>query len=164
MRYRRSIVPGARYFLTLVTHERARLFEDEANVERWHRAVAKVQRHRPFGIEAEVVLPDHLHLLWSLPDGDADFPTRIRFVKTAFTKDLTTGSCVTAATDSRSRKGEREVWQRRYWEHLIRDDRDFQAHVDYIHFNPVRHQLASSPADWRHSTFRAWVERGAYEA
>jgi putative transposase len=125
MRYRRAAVPGASYFFTLITDQRKRLFSDPSNVERWHRAVAKVQRARPFVVEAEVVMLDHLHMIWTLPEADADYATRIRLIKTAFTKNR--ASCVgdPTPTKSRARKGERDVWQRRYWEHVIRDERDF---------------------------------------
>jgi len=126
MRYRRVFVPGASYFFTLITHERARLFSDAANVDRWRRAVEQVRRTRPFVVEAEVVMLDHLHTIWTLPQADADYATRIRLIKTAFTKDMAFGDGVTAS-ESRASKGERDVWQRRYWEHVIRDERDFQA-------------------------------------
>ena len=162
MHYRRNLKPGATYFFTLVTHERAKLFADEANVARWRAAVARVQRKRSFVIEAEVILPDHLHLLWTMPEGDADYATRIRLAKAEFTKSLAL-SGVASANLSRAQKGERDVWQRRYWEHTIRDDRDFQVRLDYIHYNPVKHALVGRAADWPHSTFQAWVAKGAYD-
>ncbi len=107
-------------------------------------------------------MPDHLHMIWTLPDDDADYTTRIRLVKTAFTKDLPS-SPGSVANKSRASKGERDVWQRRYWEHVIRDEKDFQAHVDYIHINPVKHGLVARTGDWPHSTFLKWVERGSYD-
>jgi putative transposase len=163
MRYRRTTVPGGSYFFTLITHQRARLFAEVINVDRWHDAVSKVQRKRPFTIEAEVIMPDHLHMIWTLPPDDTDFATRIRLIKTAFTKELP--MCFDGATTSGSRasKGERNVWQRRYWEHAIRDEQDFQVHVDYIHLNPVKHGAVERPGQWPHSTFLAWVEGGAYD-
>ncbi len=164
MRYRRATVPGASYFFTLITFQRQRLFSDQSNVERWHRSVAKVQRTRPFVVEAEVVMPDHLHMIWTLPEGDADYSTRIRLIKTAFTKDQLQHIRNDTTNESRAHKGERDVWQRRYWEHVIRDERDFQAHLDYIHANPVQHGLVARPGDWPHSTFGMWLERGAYES
>jgi putative transposase len=109
MRYRRILEAGATYFFTLVTHRREPLLSDTANIARWHSAVAKVQRSRPFIVEAEVILPDHLHVLWTLPDGDADFATRIRLVKTAFTKNLGALEDASRRSTSRARKGEREV-------------------------------------------------------
>ena len=163
MRYRRASVPGASYFFTLITYRRKPIFCDPRHVELWHGAVARLQRTRPFVVEAEVVMPDHLHVIWTLPDGDADYATRIRLVKTAFTKVLQPHIPDETINDSRARKGERHVWQRRYWEHVIRDERDFQAHLDYIHANPVQHGLVARPGDWPHSTFARWLERGAYE-
>jgi putative transposase len=163
MRYRRATVPGASYFFTLITYQRIRLFSDPSAVERWHRAVAKVQSTRPFAVEAEAVMPDHLHMSWTLPEMDADYATRIRLIKTAFTKDRSPSSSGGLTNNSRVSKGERDVWQRRYWEHVIRDERDFQAHVDYIHINPVKHGLVARPSDWPHSTLGVWLERGAYE-
>ena len=163
MRYRRATVPGASYFFTLITYQRQRLFSDPSNVARWHRAIAKVQRTRPFVVEAEVVMPDHLHMIWTLPETEADYATRIRLIKTAFTKDSPLRVSVASTCGSRVSKGERDVWQRRYWEHVIRDERDFQAHLDYIHANPVQHGLVARPSDWPHSSFSDWVERGVYE-
>jgi putative transposase len=163
MRYRRATVTGASYFFTLITYQRKPLFADPRNVERWHRAVSKVQSVRPFVVEAEVVMPDHLHIIWTLPDADADYATRIRLIKTAFTKGLSSRGGPVATSESRANKGECDVWQRRFWEHVIRDERDFQAHLDYIHANPVQHGLVARPIDWPHSTFAIWLERGAYE-
>jgi putative transposase len=164
MRYRRVFVPGASYFLTLVAHERLPIFSDTAAIDLWRRAVGKVQTDRPFTLEAEVILPDHIHLLCSLPEGDADYPTRVRLIKAAFTRSfLSRRRRRDERSDSRVAKGEQAVWQRRYWEHTIRDARDFQAHLDYIHINPVKHGLVAAARDWPHSTFLAWVERGVYE-
>ena len=154
---------GASYFFTLITHQRARLFSGTKNVDRWHRAVRKIQGVRPFVVEAEVVMPDHLHIIWTLPEADADYATRIRLIKTAFTKDLVRWSGGATSNESRASKGERDVWQRRYWEHLIRDEADFQAHLDYIHLNPVKHGAVKRPGDWPHSTFQIWLERGVYD-
>jgi putative transposase len=107
-------------------------------------------------------MPDHPHMIWTLPDADADYATRIRLIKTAFTKDFLARDPAPATNQSRAKKGEREVWQRRYWEHMIRDERDFHRLADYIHYNPVEAGLAKAPSDWPHSTFRVWAERGAY--
>ena len=139
------------------------MFASEADVQRWHRAVAKVQRTRPFVVAAEVILPDHLHVVWSLPRGDADYATRIRLVKTYVTKSFGLGDDAAPSRESRAKKGERDIWQRRYWEHLIRNEEDFRVKLDYIHYNPVEHGLVERPADWPHSTFHAWVEKGVYD-
>ena len=163
MLYRRATVPGASYFFTLVTHQRAPIFANPANASRWYDAVSKIRRKRPFTIEAEVIMPDHLHMIWTLPDDDADYATRIRLIKTAFTKNAATRPLRPAGNASRVSKGEREVWQRRYWEHVIRNEEDFQAHVDYIHINPVKHGLTARPGDWPYSTFRNWLDRECYD-
>ncbi len=103
-------------------------------------------------------------MIWTLPENDADFATRVRLIKTAFSKAVATAARCLSSNESRVRKGERDLWQRRYWEHLIRDEKDFQAHVDYIHINPVKHGLVARAIDWPESTFRTWVERGVYDA
>ncbi len=115
----------------------------------------------PFYIDAWVVLPDHMHCLWTLPEGDADFPGRWRAIKTAFAKVVPAGELRSPVM---TRRGERGIWQRRYWEHTIRDDRDFAAHMDYTHFNPVKHGLVKHPADGPHSSSRRCVTGGRYPA
>jgi len=163
MRYRRSDVPGASYFFTVVTYGRQPLLARAEAVAIFESARRSVQQRRPFVLEAQVVLPDHLHALWTLPDNDSDYPTRWRLIKEAFTRGYAGSNRVQEPDPRRRARGERAVWQRRYWEHLIRDDRDFSAHVEYIHYNPVRHGLVKAPADWPHSTFLDWVARGNYE-
>ena len=163
MRYRRWRVAGGTYFFTLVTRDRAPLLVSDGAVAAWRRAVEAVGARRPFVVEAEVVLPDHIHTIWALPDGDDDFPTRMRLVKRAATIEL--GAQLPGVLARvRGRKGERPVWQPRYWEHLIRDEADFDGHLDYIHANPVRHGLAATPLDWPHSSFRRWMAAGRYDA
>jgi putative transposase len=115
----------------------------------------------PFTIDAMVVLPEHLHCLWQMPPGDDDFPNRWRLIKARFSRCVGHDERISS---SRQRKGERGIWQRRYWEHAIRDERDYQRHVDYIHYNPVKHGHAGAPHEWPHSSFMRWVERGMYPA
>ena len=129
--YRRNRIPGVTYFFTVnLLDRRSDLLV--AHTDALRAAVRKVRGRSPFHLDAQVVLPDHMHSLWTLPEGDSDFPSRWRDIKTAFSKSL-------PATEQRSavaiRRGERGIWQRRYWEHGIRDDRDYAAHMDYIHFN-----------------------------
>jgi len=121
--------------------------------------VQTVRRARPFFIDAWVVLPDHLHCLWTLPPGDDDTSTRWRLIKTFFVGGLTRSEWRSAV---RMRRGERGIWQRRFWEHAILDDADYAAHVDSVHFNPAKHRLVASPAEWPYSTFRSCAERGHY--
>jgi putative transposase len=163
MRYRRVLIPGASYFFTLVTYQRSPIFSDITAVGLFRRSVRKVQAAHPFSLDAEVILPDHVHLLCSLPESDSDYPMRLRLIKADFTRSILRQQRPSAErSDSRARQGEQGVWQRRYWEHTIRDQNDFQAHLDYIHINPVKHGLAKAARDWPHSTFHEWVERGAY--
>ena len=164
MRYRRSTTAGGTYFFTVVTDNRRPWFSDTTNVELLTSAVASTRQRRPFELDAYVVLPDHLHMIWTLPERDADFATRWRLIKERFTKQIVKRQVPVSTGPARRARGEQAVWQRRYWEHLIRDDRDFQNHVDYVHHNPVRHGLVSAPADWLHSSFSDWVARGVYQA
>ena len=163
MRYRRVLIGGASYFFTVVTHHRRPLFSDPQTVELLTGATAKIRKWHPFDIEAQVVLPDHLHVIWTLPDGDANYGARWRLIKEAFTRTYCQSHGSHEQTEVARSRGEQPVWQRRFWEHLIRDERDFAAHLDYIHLNPVHHGLAAAPRDWQHSTFAAWVERGVYD-
>ncbi len=158
MRYRRDRTPGASFFFTLVTFDRRPLFADGANVDRLRATFARVLRDHPFRIEALVLLPDHLHCIWTLPDADADFALRWNLIKGGFTRSLPD----TAKHPRPGERREQRVWQRRYWEHRLRDEGDFARHCDYIHWNPVKHGLVASPADWLHSTFARFVARGIY--
>ena len=156
--YRRNRVPGATYFFTVTLADRTTdLLVREIDTLRT--AVRQIRCKSPFHIDAWVVLPDHMHCLWTLPNGDADFSTRWRLIKTAFSKRIPHGEHRSA---SRLNKGERGVWQRRFWEHTIRDERDYRAHMDYVHFNPVKHGLVAHAADWPYSSFRTCVARGLY--
>jgi REP-associated tyrosine transposase len=163
MHYRRVRVPGATYFFTAIAYRRCPIFTSRLAVLALDQAIADVRTRHPFEVEAQVVLPDHLHAVWTLPEGDADYSMRWRLIKTHFTRAYVQSQQAAARNASRTAKGEQAVWQRRFWEHLIRDQRDFAAHVDYIHYNPVRHGLVAAPRDWPHSTFVEWVARGVYE-
>ena len=157
-RYIRAYVPGGTFFFTVALLERhRRLLTD--HVDALRAAFARVQLRRPFTMDAVVVLPDHLHCLWTLPQGDADFSMRWHAIKSAFSKGLPKTEALSAR---RIVKGERGIWQRRFWEHTIRDEKDLECHVDYIHYNPVKHGHVSRPADWPHSSFRRYVQRGIY--
>ena len=118
-----------------------------------------VRRRHPFDIHAVVVLPDHLHSIWTLPEGDSDFALRWRLIKSAFSRGLPVDERISA---SRASKGERGIWQRRYWEHTLRDEADFVRHADYIHFNPVKHGYVSRVCDWPYSSFSRMVRLGVY--
>ena len=123
-----------------------------------------IRAKRPFAIPAFVLLPDHLHAIWELPRGDAAYPVRWRRIKEEFTERfLEGGGWEGPRSSSRLRHQERSVWQRRFWEHTIDDEDDFEHHFDYIHYNPVKHGLVQCPRDWRYSSFHRWVKRGVYD-
>ncbi len=161
MRYRRAVLAGGSFFFTLVTEKRRPLFATAETVDVLRQALASVQASRPFDLEAGVVMPDHLHCIWTLPTDDADFATRWRLVKTWFTKHCDPELRLTPDHARRAR-GEQAIWQHRYWEHALRDEGDFARHVEYIHFNPVKHGYVAAAIDWPYSSFRRYVEAGIY--
>ena len=162
MRYRRAKTPGATYFFTLVTHQRLPILCQTENINLLRNAFRYVIKQHPFKIDAIVILPDHLHTIWTLREEDADFSTRWRLIKSYFSRKCDASS-QGKMTASRHHKGEKAVWQRRFWEHQIRGDLDFVNHVEYIHYNPVHHGLVRSPKDWQFSSFHRYVEAGVYD-
>jgi putative transposase len=160
MRYRRSNVAGATYFITInLAERRSTTLIDKIDVLR--DTFRRVKSRHTFEIDAMVVLPDHLHPLMTLPPDDADFSMRIGAIKSTFSRRLPKKEHVRT---SRAAKRERGIWQRRFWEHLIRDDRDFANHVDYIHINPVKHGYVEHAANWPHSTIHRFIGRGDINA
>jgi putative transposase len=156
--YRRAFVPGGCWFFTVNLLERRRtLLVDRIDLLR--ESVAETRRKYPFEIDAFVVLPDHLHAIWTLPPGDADFSTRWRLIKTRFAKALPK---LERLSDVRTERRERGIWQRRFWEHMIRNESDYARHVEYCYINPVKHGLVSRVRDWPHSSFHRDVERGIF--
>jgi len=156
--YRRHRIPGGTYFFT------ANLLERRSDlliryIALLRTAVRTVRHAHPFHIDAWVVLPDHLHCIWTLPPGDADYSGRWRAIKIRFAKAI-------PATEYRSHvrraKGERGIWQRRFWEHTIRDEDDYATHMNYVHINPLKHNLVTQVADWPYSTFHRYVALGLY--
>lgn len=143
-----------------MTYRRQRLFSNPLIVDLWRQALATAIREKPFDLQAGVVLPDHIHLVIGLPKGDADISSRVGRAKTLLTKSL--GSRRTAANPSRQRHRESSVWQRRFFDHVIRDERDYALRIDYVHYNPVKHGYVRCPKDWPYSSFERWVERGVY--
>ncbi len=153
--YRRNCVPGGTFFFTATLRDRrSSALVDHIDILR--DAIRQARSERPFDIDAIVVLPDHLHAIWTLPEGDSNFSARWRRIKSAFTHRLVSGGVVL----KRDRRGEYDLWQRRFWEHTVRDDADFQRCIDYIHFNPVKHRLVARVSDWKHSSFHRFVRSG----
>jgi putative transposase len=156
--YLRCRVPGGTYFFTITLLERGGdLLVQHIDVLR--EAVRRTRSERPFHIDAWVVMPDHMHCLITLPPGDSDYSNRIKAIKIRFSRALPRTERRSAV---RALKGERGIWQRRFWEHAIRDVDDFAHHMDYVHFNPVKHGFVRSVADWPHSTFHRCVAAGLY--
>jgi putative transposase len=155
-RYRRARIEGGTYFFTLTLAERSSDLL-VLHIDRLREAYRTVQQNRPFVTEAICVLPDHLHAIWTLPPGDDDFARRWNLIKGNFSRGLPSA---TSRSPSKVAKREKGLWQRRYWEHVIRDDADLAKHVDYIHFNPVKHGLVERVRDWPHSSFHRYVRRG----
>ena len=161
--YRRSHTPGATYFFTVVTYRRQSILCDDMVRHALRTAIVSARAARPFTIDAWVLLPDHMHCIWTLPSGDADYTTRWNLIKrrvSVICRDAYQRSEWLTASMRKHR--ESTIWQRRYWEHQIRDEPDFERHVDYIHFNAVKHGHCNRAADWPHSTFHRYVARGYY--
>jgi len=158
--YRRNFVAGASFFFTVnLAERRLSLLTDHIEVLR--AAFRETRLRHPFTIDAVVVLPAHLHTVWTLPDDDADFATRWRLIKSAFSRGIARSERISS---SRAAKGERGIWQRRYWEHTIRNECDFARHLDYVHINPVKHGLVARVCDWAPSSFHRHVKLGNYPA
>lgn len=173
--YRRSIAEGGTFFFTVVSYQRRPVLCEEAIRRALRQAIHAVQSERPFNIDAWVLLPDHLHCVWTLPPGDSDFSTRWAMIKKNATK--TTVGCVSRTVSnnarsvrsahrgsslSRNRRNEGLLWQRRFWEHTIRDHEDLKRCIDYVHWNPVKHGQVSNVTDWPFSTFHRYVRQGVY--
>jgi putative transposase len=154
--YRRYRLNGGTYFFTVNLADRNRALLTE-HIDTLRESFRVVKEAHPFEIDAIVIMPEHLHTIWTLPDGDHDFSQRWRQIKSAFSREIAKEEAI---SKSRLRKQERGIWQRRFWEHAIRDDEDFKRHVDYIHFNPVKHGYVQKVSDWPHSSFHQYVRLG----
>jgi putative transposase len=162
--YRRYFIAGGTYFFTIVTYRRRVLFDKERNVQLLREAIASVQADAPFEINAAIILPDHMHFIWSLPPGDADYSKRIGRMKASFTKAFYADRPKPeVVSESRKKHRESDIWQRRFWEHTITDEDEFERLFDYIHFNPVKHGHATCPHAWTASSFHKWVDAGVLD-
>ncbi|WP_031430956.1 REP-associated tyrosine transposase [Methylomicrobium agile] len=154
--YRRCRVSGGTYFFTVNLLER-RLDLLVRHIDLLREAVRVTRCERPFRIDAWVVLPDHMHCVWTLPSGDNDFSNRWKAIKIRFVQKI---PAVERRSQVRTNKGERAIWQRRFWEHSIRSEQDYAAHIDYCHWNPMKHGLVKRVADWPYSSFHRYVRHG----
>lgn len=153
MRYRRANAAGGTYFFTVNLADRSRRLLIE-RIDDLRASVRLVKQRHPFSIVAWVVMPDHLHAIWTLPVGDNDFSMRWALIKAGFSRRIESGEPIQAA---RRAKGERGIWQRRFWEHQLRDDEDLRRHIDYVHYNPVKHGHATQASDWPYSSIHRYI-------
>jgi putative transposase len=161
--YRRAYVPGGTFFFTVVTERRAKILCGTSARACLRRAFRNCRERWPFSVVTIVLLPDHLHAVWTLPKGDSDYPTRWGWIKKEFTKAwLAEGGLEQPISASRRHHRRRGVWQRHFWEHVLQDEADLERHCDYIHYNPVKHGLVACPSDWPYSSFHRWVRLGHY--
>jgi putative transposase len=161
--YRRWYVPGGTFFFTVISFERRKFLVEELARNALRDAIENVRAKLPFEITAMVLLPDHLHAVWTLPPGDSNYPLRWKRIKELFSRTyLGAGGTEAALSVSRERHGERGIWQRRYWEHTIEDEDDLKMCVDYIHWNPKKHGYITDVRDWPWSSFHRFVSAGEY--
>lgn len=161
--FRRAYVPGGTYFFTLVTAGRRPIFGDTKSCQLLGSVLRECQADWPFTINAIVLLPDHLHAIWTLPRGDDHYSARWSWIKLQFTKRwLAEGGTERPVSAGQRRQRRRGVWQRGFWEHTVEDEDDFEIRFDYIHYNPVKHGYVRCPGDWKHSSFHRWVRAGVY--
>ncbi len=159
VRYRRNFIPGASYFFTVVLRDRSSTVLVD-RIELLRNAFRSVRVRKPFRIDAAVILPDHLHAIWTLPDDDSDYPGRWKALKSHFTRHLSRVNGV----DASSPRVSCQIWQPRFWEHTITGPADFSRHVEYIHHNPVKHGHVPAAIDWPYSSFHRYVKAGIYNA
>jgi len=154
--YRRLYYPGGMYFITANLHDRSSTLLTD-HIEKLRTSFLDVKTKLPFDLSAVVIMPDHLHLIMALPPGDADFSNRMKQIKARFSRQFPKTE---ERSISRINRGERGIWQRRFMEHLIRDERDLESHVNYIHFNPVKHGYVKRPVDWPYSSLHRYIKQG----
>jgi putative transposase len=159
--YRRSLQPGGTFFFTVITYQRFPIFNNPDSINLLKECFKSIKTLYPFRIDAIVILPEHLHTIWTLPDTDIDYSTRWKLIKSHFSRRYS-GIRLPIESESMFNKHEKGIWQRRFWEHQIRDQDDFNAHCDYIHYNPVKHGMVISPGDWKYSSFKQFVAKGYY--
>jgi len=158
----RRVYSGHTYFFTVVTWQRRPILCAEASRRLLRQLIDELRLTRPFRVDAWVLLPDHLHCIWTLPADDTDYSMRWGWIKQRFSARIRRQLVLPEPSATRRQRHESSVWQRRFWEHCIRDEADFAAHCDYIHYNPVKHGLVTAPRDWPYSTFHRLVRAGGY--
>lgn len=160
--YRRAWMSGGTYFFTVVTYKRQEFLTTSTSRQILREVINEVRQSHPFTIKAWVLLPEHLHCIWALPENDQDYSKRWGLIKAKFSKTVKDFHHDEWLTDSKRKHRESTLWQRRFWEHFIRDEEDLIRHMDYIHFNPVKHGLVPQVKEWPYSTFHRYVAEGVY--
>ncbi|MCK5270179.1 MAG: transposase [Sedimentisphaerales bacterium] len=161
--YRRAKFEGGFYFFTVVTYNRRPFLTHDLARDCLRQVWRETKQKREFEVIALCLLPEHLHCVWKLPEEDCDYSGRWAAIKSGFSRRyLSSGGIEGSQSDSRIKKRERGIWQRRFWEHQIRDEKDLQRHVDYTHYNPVKHGLVKELEDWPWSTYHKYVQKGFY--
>jgi len=160
--YLRIKLEGCLYFFTVVTFDRKPILTSNRSIEILRSVIKEVQSDLPFIIEGFVLLPNHIHSIWRMPENEKDYSKRWQAIKAKFTHRYLVDDCFVEVSRSMKSKRERGVWQRRFWEHWIRDETDFFRHLDYIHWNPVKHGYVKRVRDWEWSTFHKYVKKGWY--
>ena len=162
-RYRRADTRGGTYFFTVVTYRRREILTEPESRAILRAVINKVKRDHPFTIDAWVLLPDHIHSIWTLPPGDNEYAKRWGMIKAGFSKQVKSlFHREEWMNETKSRRREGTIWQRRYWEHQIRNEEDYRKYMDYLHYNPVKHGWVRRVIDWPYSTFHRYVVRGVY--
>jgi len=162
-RYRRATTPGGTYFFPVVIYRRREILAEPESRVLLREVIDTVKQRHPFNIDAWVLLPDHLHSIWTLPPGDSDYAKRWGMIKAGFSKQAKNlFHREEWLNDSKAKRRESTIWQRRYWEHQIRNEQDYQRHMDYLHYNPVKHGWVKRAIDWPYSTFHRYVKQGIY--
>jgi len=162
--YIRYKIEGGFYFFTVVTYNRLPILTNEPCRRLLHQAWGETREQFPFETVAVCLLPDHLHCIWKLPEMDADYSVRWKVLKSHFTKKyLKEIGAGEERNESRLKRGEAAIWQRRFWEHTILDQMDLETHIDYVHYNPIKHGFVSRAADWPWSSFLRFVKEGVYD-
>lgn len=159
MHYQRNYTKGATYFFTVVTFRRYPILTQPQSIKNLRQAIKSEMQRRPFQIDAIIILPDHIHTIWTLPPEESDYSTRWKNIKSTFTKTYPTKDHI-KPLGSRKQKKEQVIWQRRFWEHRIRNEQDFENHINYIHYNPVKHSIVQNPTDWPYSSIHAYIKKG----
>lgn len=159
--YRRYYQLGSCVFLSIVTHQRRPIFKQIENIQKLRLATAQMKAEMPVDIVAAVILPDHLHFLWQLPENDWNYSKRVGRMKVLFSKSMgDIGYEAKYLSHSRMKHREKGIWQRRFWESTVRNAAELEAYANYIHFNPVKHGYVSCPHHWQYSSFHRWVLSG----